>query len=114
MTINRGDVLLIDLDPVKGSEQGKTRPCLVVQNDIGNKFAPTTIIAAITSNTGKSYPFTVFVKQGDGNLTKDSLVLCNQIRTISTQDRLVKKLGSFKADTMKKVNEALKNSLALD
>lgn len=114
MNIKRGDIVLTDLEPVKGSEQGKTRPCLIIQNDIGNNVSPTTIVAAITSKIEKEYPFTVLVQEGEANLPKDSLVLCNQIRTISKQHRLIKKIGSLKPDTMKKVDNALKTSLALE
>jgi mRNA interferase MazF len=114
MNIKRGDVVLADLEPVKGSEQGKTRPCLVVQNDIGNAVSPTTIVAAITSKIEKEYPFTVLVKEGEASLPKDSLILCNQIRTVSTQHRLIKKIGSLKPETMKKVDNALKTSLGIE
>lgn len=113
MNIKRGDIVLADLEPVKGSEQGKTRPCLIIQNDVGNMASPTTIIAAITSKTEKEYPFTVLVLAGEGNLTKDSLILCNQLRTVSVNHGLVKKLGSLKPATMKKVDEAIKTSLGL-
>ncbi len=114
MIIERGDVVLADLEPVKGSEQGKLRPCLVIQNNIGNRIAPTTIIAAITSNTERQFPFTVFVRSGGGNLPKDSLVLCNQIRTISKEHRIKKKLGTLGAEKMKEVDEALKTSLGIE
>ncbi|MBI4210663.1 MAG: type II toxin-antitoxin system PemK/MazF family toxin [Candidatus Diapherotrites archaeon] len=114
MTIKRGNVVLVDLEPVKGSEQGKTRPCLIIQNNKGNEVSPTTIIAAITSKAEKEYPFTVHVTAGDGNLPKDSAVLCNQIRTISSKDRIIKTLGSLKPEIMKKVDTALKTSMALD
>ena len=114
MIIKRGDVVLTSPEPVKGSEQGKTRPCLVVQNDLGNRASPVTIVAAITSKAGKEYPFTVQVKSGEGGLPKDSIVLLNQLRTVSTEHRILKKIGSLKPGTMKKVNEALKTSLALE
>lgn len=114
MIIRRGDIVLTNLEPVKGSEEGKTRPCLVIQNDVGNQASPTTIIVAITSKTEKEYPFTVFVRKGDGGLPLDSLVLCNHIRTISTDYRVIKKIGSLKPDIMKKVGEALKASLGLE
>jgi len=114
MTIKRGDIVLTDLEPVKGSEQGKIRPCLVIQNDIGNRISPTTIIAAITSKTEKEYPFTAFVQKGEGNLPADSLIMCNHLRTISIEQRIIKKLGSLGPETMNKVNEALKTSLALE
>ncbi|MFH1246885.1 MAG: type II toxin-antitoxin system PemK/MazF family toxin [Candidatus Micrarchaeota archaeon] len=114
MIIERGDIVLTDLEPVKGSEQGKLRPCLVIQNNIGNCVASTTIVAALTSNTEKQYPFTVFVNRSEANLPKDSLVLCNQIRTISKEHRIKKKLGTLNIETMKEVDEALKTSLGIE
>ncbi len=114
MIIKRGDVVLTRLDPVLGSEQGKTRPCLIIQNDLGNSVSPTTIVAAVTSRAEKEYPFMVHVNAGEGGLPKDSTILLNQIRVISIQHRIVKKLGSIKPDTMKKVNEAIKTSFGLD
>lgn len=115
MSLKRGDVLLVNLEPVKGSEQGKIRPCLVIQNDTGNQFSPTTIVAAITSKIPeKEYPFTVKILALDSSLKVDSLVLLNQIRTISIKDRTIKKLGSLSNEQMKKVDEALKISLALE
>ncbi len=114
MIIERGDVVLTDLELVKGSEQGKTRPCLVIQNNVGNHAGSTTIVAAITSNVEKQYPFTVFVHSGEGNLSKDSLVLCNHIRTISKEYRIKKKLGTLNVGTMKEVDEALKTSLGIE
>jgi len=114
MNIKRGDVLLVDFEPVKGSEQGKTRPCVVIQNDLGNASSLTTIVAPLTSRTENAYPFTVLIKNREGGLSKDSLVLLNQIRTISIQARVLKKLGSLKSETMKKVDEAIKTSLGLD
>jgi len=114
MNIKRGDIVLTDLEPVKGSEQGKTRPCLVIQNDVGNRISPTTIIAAITSKTEKEYPFMVHVQKSEGNLPKDSTILLNQVRTVSIEHRIIRKLGTLKPSTMKKVDEALKTSLALE
>jgi len=114
MNIKRGDIVLTDLEPVKGSEQGKKRPCLVIQNDTGNRVSPTTIIAAITSKIEKEYPFMVRVQKGEGNLPKDSTILLNQIRTISIEHRTIKRLGVLKPTTMKKVDAALKTSLALE
>ncbi len=113
MNIRRGNVVLAKLDPVKGSEQGKTRPCLVIQNDVGNKMSPTTIIAAITSKTEREYPFMVRLSTGEGGLKKEGLVLCNQLRTISIEDRIISKIGSLKKGTMDKVDEALRTSLSL-
>ncbi len=114
MIIKRGDVLLVDLEPVKGSEQGRIRPCLVIQNDSGNASSPVTIVAAISSRTEKDYPFTVLVSAGEGGLSVDSLVLLNQLRTISVADRVLRKLGSLKPFTLQSVDAALKASLGLD
>ncbi|PIU21269.1 MAG: PemK family transcriptional regulator [Candidatus Diapherotrites archaeon CG08_land_8_20_14_0_20_34_12] len=113
MNIKRGDIILADFEPVKGSEQGKTRPCLIIQNDFGNVMSPTTIVAAITSRIEKEYPFTVFVQKDEGNLSKDSLILCNYLRTISKEHRIITRLGALNSSTMKKVDKALKISLAL-
>lgn len=114
MDIKRGDVVLVDLEPIKGSEQGKTRPCLIIQNNVGNKISPTTIVAAITSKSEKEYPFTVFVKKGKGGLPKNSFVLLNQIRTISKKDRIIKVLGFLDSKIMGKVDSAIKVSLGID
>jgi mRNA interferase MazF len=115
MTIRRGDIVLSNLEPVLGSEQGKIRPCLVVQNDSSNQFSPTTIIAPITSTIpDKKYPTLVIVEPEESGLKKESTILCGQIRTISVKHRVIKKLGTLKPGTMKKVDEALKTSLALD
>jgi mRNA interferase MazF len=114
MIIKRGDIVLANLEPVIGSEQGKTRPCLVIQNDLGNTSSTTTIVAAITSNTEHQYPFTVLAEKGEANLQKDSLIMLHQIRTISIENRILKKIGSLKPATMKRVDEAIKTSLALE
>jgi len=111
--LNRGDIYLINLDPVKGYEQGKTRPCLIIQNDIGNKYSPTTIISSLTSKGDESYPFLVKVDKGVANLPKESYIQLNQIRTIS-KEKIISKIGSLPKDIMKNVNFALKKSLALD
>lgn len=113
MIIKRGDIILANLNPIMGSEQGKIRPCVVIQNDVGNKFSPTTIIAPMTSQIEKEYLHTVLVEKGEGNLQKDSLIELNQIRTISIQDRAIKILGKLKPETMEKVNQAIKISLGL-
>ncbi len=114
MNIKRGDILLIKLDPVLGSEQGKTRPCLVVQDDISNQYSPNTIIAPITSAIpDKYYPTVVVVKPQESDLPKESAILCSQIRTISKEHRIVKKLGALKPMKMREVDQALKESLGL-
>lgn len=115
MNIRRGDILLANLEPSRGSEQGKIRPCIVVQNDVANNFSPTTIIVPLTSAfSDKDYPTEARISKEEGSLKEDSVALCNQIRTISIEDRVLKKLGSLKPETMRKVDEAVKTSLGLD
>jgi len=109
----RGEVYLPDLDPVIGSEQGKRRPVVIVQNDVGNKYSPTTIIAAITSKVlKKAYPTEVRVQAGLGGLQKESAILLSQIKTVD-KIRLEKHLGQFDEDIMEEIDNALKISLSL-
>jgi mRNA interferase MazF len=110
----RGAVVAVNLDPVVGSEANKIRPCVVIQNDIGNKFSPIVIVAAITGaeNVPRPYPVDVPVPKGEGGLAKDSVVQCNQIRSVD-EKRIVRTLGQLKSATVAKVSEALRISLAL-
>jgi mRNA interferase MazF len=112
--IFRGDVVRVNLDPTEGVEIGKSRPCLIIQNDLGNRASPSTIVAPITdaSHKQKVYPFQVFVPAIEGGLSKDSLILCEQIRTIDKR-RIVEKLGSLPSSRMREVDLALKRSLGL-
>ena len=113
--IRRGDIFRVTLDPVKGSEQGKTRPCVVIQNNIGNDRSPVTIIACITSAKGgeKNYPFTVPIRASKATgLDVDSIVLLNQIRTVD-KGRLIRKIGQIPKTKMQEVDQALMISLAL-
>ncbi|HII86059.1 TPA: type II toxin-antitoxin system PemK/MazF family toxin [Candidatus Bathyarchaeota archaeon] len=111
--MHRGDIFWADLDPVRGSEQGKTRPVLIIQNDMGNEYSPVTIIACITTNLSrKNYPTNVFISARDTGLTSDSIVLLNQIRTVD-KSRLTKKAGHVPEHKMLEVDEALKISLNL-
>lgn len=112
--MKRGDIVLVDLDPKKGSEQGKTRPALVIQNDTGNEFSPTTIVAPLTSSYEKVYPVNVEVKHEGTDLEKDSVVLLNQIATVDIEARIIKKFGSLSAEKMREVDKAIKISLGLD
>lgn len=110
----KGDIFLVNLEPVHGSERGGVRPVLIIQNDISNKHSPVTIIAAITSKVyEKEFPTNVFVPKKYSRLDKDSTILLNQIRTID-RERLVKKIGSLDLHFVKKADTALKISLALD
>jgi mRNA interferase MazF len=114
MNIKRGDILLINLDPVKGSEQGRVRPCLVVQSDLFNKYSPTTIIVPITSHLpDKNYPQTIIIDRKDSGLDKNSSFLCNQVRTISIKERTISRIGKLNLGAMNRVDEALKISLGL-
>ena len=113
MVIKRGDILYADLSPVVGSEQGGIRPVLIVQNDVGNKYSPTVIAAAITSQINKAkLPTHIEINAQDYGLMKDSVILLEQIRTIDKQ-RLREKIGHLDDETMEKVNEALSISFGL-
>lgn len=114
VAIVRGDILLVKLDPVMGSEQGKTRPCVVIQNNVGNQFSPNTIVVPITSQTStKLYPTDVRVNPGEIQLPTGGIIKCEQIRSISIENRVLQKLGHASPQTMQKVDAALKISLAL-
>ena len=110
----RGTILDINLDPTIGHEQRKRRACVVIQNDIGNKNAPTTIVAVITGaeNIKRPYPVNVLIPHGEGGLTKPSVVLCSQIRTVDEM-RFGKIYGRLSAATMKQIDAALRISLQL-
>jgi mRNA interferase MazF len=113
MTINRGDIYLAALDPVVGNEISKTRPVLVVSNNINNRYAGTVTVLPITSKKlNKMYPFELLLPKGTGNLPKDSKVKADQIRTLD-KTRLVKYIGKLKNEHMNLLNEAIKIHLAL-
>ncbi len=107
----RGEVYLVNFDPSVGAEIRKTRPALILQNDIANRYSPVTIVAAITSyEEGKLYPTEVLLEKGEGGVEHRSSVLLNQLRTIDTT-RLVKKLGMLDASALQRVDLALRISL---
>lgn len=109
----RGDVYLVGLDPVVGSEIRKTRPALVLQNDIANRYSPLTIVSAITSRYEEPlYPTEVLLTAGEGGATKESVILLNQIRSVDKK-RLVRRLGALKPETMLRVDRAIQISLGL-
>ena len=113
MKIKRGDLFYADLSPVVGSEQGGVRPVVIVQNDIGNKYSPTVIIAAITSQVNKAkLPTHVSIEASLFGLPKNSMVLLEQIRTID-KNRLIDKLTVLDHQKMKEVDEAIIISLGL-
>ncbi len=113
MEVKRGYIFFADLSPVVGSEQGGVRPVLVIQNDIGNRYSPTVIIAAITSQIDKAkLPTHVEINAAEYNLDRDSVVLLEQIRTLDKQ-RLQKKITELDDRIMSRVDEALRISLGL-
>ncbi len=113
MEIHRGDIFIADLDPVVGSEQGGVRPVLIVQNERGNRFSPTVICAAMTSKIGKNdLPTHVWIASGDSGLKSDSLVLCEQIRTLEKQ-RLRVKAGEIGGLCIQRVDQALRCAMAI-
>lgn len=109
--IKRGEVYYADLSPVVGSEQGGFRPVLILQNDIGNKYSPTVIVTAITSQLGKAkLPTHIDLSAEEYNLPKNSVALLEQIRTLDKR-RLKEKVTTLSAEKMKEVNRALLISL---
>ena len=114
MIVKRGDIYYADLSPVVGSEQGGIRPVLIIQNDVGNKYSPTVIAAAITSRINKAkMPTHIELSAQDYGLSKDSVILTEQIRTLDKK-RLREKIGKLDKELMIKVDEALSISFGLE
>ena len=113
LEIQRGDVWLVDLEPVRGAEQGKARPSLVIQNNVGNRYSPTIIIAPITSGDTTRFAVNVLVKAPEGGLKNNSLILLNQIRTVD-RSRFGRYWGSVSAKTMHDVDKAIMLSLGIE
>ena len=113
MTVKRGDIYYADLSPVVGSEQGGVRPVLIIQNDVGNRYSPTVIAAAITSQQDKArLPTHIRVSAEGCGLARDSVVLLEQVRTIDKQ-RLKERMGSLDDGSMTRVDHALSVSFGL-
>ena len=111
MMVKRGEIYYADLSPVVGSEQGGIRPVLIVQNDVGNRHSPTVIAAAITSQKDKAkLPTHISVQAATCGLTKDSIVLLEQIRTID-KSRIRERIGELPPEIMQQINDALLLSL---
>jgi len=113
--IIRGDLVYVNLEPIIGSETGKKRPCVIIQNNIGNKYSPVTIVAIITSQKeiSKKYPVDVWIDKGEGELNYASIVQCDQIRTIDKR-RIIKKIGHLSDSVIQEIDEAIKISLELN
>lgn len=113
MSVKRGDIYYADLSPVVGSEQGGLRPVLIIQNDVGNRYSPTVIAAAITSRMGKTrLPTHIDVYADKAGLAKDSVILLEQIRTLDKR-RLKEKMGHLDESMMRAVNTAIAVSFGL-
>ena len=113
MSVKRGDIYYADLSPVVGSEQGGLRPVLIIQNDVGNRYSPTVIAAAITSRMGKTrLPTHIDIYAERAGLAKDSVILLEQIRTLDKR-RLKEKIGHLDADEMARVDKGLRIQLCL-
>jgi len=113
MMIKKGDLYFADLSPVIGSEQGGVRPVLVVQNDVGNKYSPTIIVAAVTSQMHKAkLPTHVEINAAGNGLSKDSVILMEQLRTIDKK-RLKERIGTLSEELLPTVNNALSISLGI-
>ena len=113
MNIKRGDIYYADLSPVVGSEQGGLRPVLIVQNDVGNRYSPTVIAAAITSRMGKTrLPTHIDIYASEVGLAKDSVILLEQVRTLDKR-RLREKMGHLDGSVMERVNTAISVSFGL-
>ena len=111
--IKRGDIILVNFDPIIGKEQRRTKPSIVMQNNISNIYSPTTIIAPITSKIySKEFPTNVQISSTNSGLEKESTILLNQIRAID-KSRVIKRISSLKDTEMRKVDLAIKVSLGL-
>lgn len=109
--MKRGDIYRADLDPVIGSEQGGVRPVLIIQNDTGNLYSPTVIVAAITTRKKKAHmPVHVFITAEESGLPADSMVLTEQVRTLE-KSRLTRYLGHLADEAMARIDQALARSL---
>jgi len=109
----RGEVYLVNFDPMIGAEIRKTRPALILQNDIANRHSPLTIVSALTSQFEEPlYPTEVLLKAGEGGTSKDSVILLNQIRSVDKR-RLVRRLGTLSPESMQRVHRSLQISLGL-
>ena len=109
--MKRGDVYLAALDPVIGSEQGGTRPVVIIQNDVGNLHAPTVIAVPLTGSTRKPpLPTHVPIEEGEGGLWRASIALCEQVRTLE-KTRLIRYLGTLETDTLRRLDQALRISM---
>lgn len=109
----RGEIYYVDWSPGRGSEQAGIRPALIIQNDVGNQYSPTTIVTAISTQQPRGYRFQVAITAQESGLPRDSVVKCEQVQTID-QTRLGHLIGILSMDKMREVDEALHRSLGLE
>ena len=110
----RGEIYLVALDPVQGSEEGKTRPAVIIQNDLGNQFSQTTVVVPVTSRLPeRRYPHEIFINGAECGLNKDGTILLAQIRCLD-KSRILRKIGTIPLSKMKEVDQGLKKNLALE
>lgn len=110
MKLERGDVVWVELDPTIGSEIGKRRPAVVLQNHLANRSSPTVTVLPITSSIQRVFPFQVLLQEGMGGLTREGKILCEQIRTVSRQ-RVVGKVGDLSEELLSEIRVALDRHL---
>lgn len=108
--IQRGDVFLVNLEPVLGSEVGKTRPAVVLQNELANRSSPTVTVIPISSSVDRVFPFQVRIPAGEAGLKQESKALCEQIRTLS-RERLLERLGQLPPARVEEIRAALERHL---
>ena len=108
--IRRGEVYMVRLDPVLGSEVGKTRPAIVVQNDLANRSSPTVTVIPVSSSVDRVFPFQVHLPAGEGGLERESKALCEQIRTVA-RSRLTQRLGQLSPERVEEIRGALDRHL---
>lgn len=113
MKIRRGDLVEVTLDGAEGAEIRKKRPAIILQNDTGNQYSPVTIIAPCSSGSHKNYPTEVLLPEESEPVDKDTLVKCNQIRTVDVDRRIVRKFGQISKSKMREIDKATRISLGL-
>lgn len=111
--VRRGDIVVVELEPTRGHELRKTRPCVVVQNDVGNRNSHTTVVAPATT-THRGYPFEVLVTAAESDFTEDSSIRLDQLRSIDILERIQFVAGRLPASIMREIDSALKLELDLD
>ena len=111
--VKRGEVYFVDWSPGRGSEQQGVRPAVIIQNDTGNEFSPTTIVATVSTQRRRPYPFHVNISASESGLPRDSVIKCEQVQTVD-QDRLGRLVGILNSDKLQELDIALHHSMGLE